>query len=235
MNANRLEKYNIEKINRADIHGADYNPRIISPEAEKRLRKELRDVGMVQPIVINKRTMNIVGGHQRVSAMDAILRKNNYDITAAVIDVDEREEVRINILLNNPSVQGEWDMFKLRDISETFELPPDDMGFSKQDSLVLFDMTETDPMQFDPKEEIAEQKKEEAREHAKNTRERQKTDMNKNIGHMDKMAPRHIVLYFDDGKDCVSMLNLLEQEETELELNGNMILSIIREWKHGKA
>lgn len=145
MGANKLEKFTSETVNRKDIHGAEYNPRRIDPDTEKRLRQELRDVGMLQPIVVTRRTGNIVGGHQRIKAMDAILRRDDYDLTVAMIDVDEREEVKANILLNNPAVQGDWDVFKLGDLKLEFDFNPDELGFGLQDALVLFDLSDSDP------------------------------------------------------------------------------------------
>lgn len=178
MAANKLEKFTLEVVNRKDIHGADYNPRRISQNAEKKLRKELKEVGMLQPIVINKRTMNIVSGHQRINAMDTILKRNDYDLTVAVVDMDDREEVKANILLNNPAVQGEWDMFKLQDLKTEFQFSLDDLGFDREDGLVLFDMSDSDPKLFHPEienteesEEAEAKKIETNRDHAKRMRD----------------------------------------------------------------
>jgi hypothetical protein len=57
MGANELEKFTIEVINRKDIHGADYNPRIITEAAKKKLRKFLKENGLWSPLVLNKRTI----------------------------------------------------------------------------------------------------------------------------------------------------------------------------------
>jgi len=114
MGANKLESFTAETVNRRDIRGADYNPRKISEAAKKKLRKKMREWGAVQPIVVNRRTMTIVGGHQRIDAMDSILRKDDYELTVAMIDVDEKQEAAINVFLNNPSAQGEWDTFALQ-------------------------------------------------------------------------------------------------------------------------
>ena len=135
MQNNKLEKYNIEKLNRTEIHGADYNPRKISKEAAKKLRKSLRDFGMLQPIIVNKQTMNIVSGHQRLDAMDVILRNPDYDLTCIIVDMDEAEEVKCNIVMNNTSIMGEFDIDALNDIIDLF---PDidfeaDLGFDKLD------------------------------------------------------------------------------------------------------
>lgn len=135
----RYQSFETEVINRTDLKGAPYNPRIIDKGAKKRLKDGLKKHGLVQPIVWNKRTGNIVGGHQRLEQLDALERSGDYDLTVAVIDVDEREEAEINIQLNNPSMQGDWDIDALADVADEFHLSFDEMGFSDTDMDLLFD------------------------------------------------------------------------------------------------
>ena len=133
------QKFDTEVINRAQIKNAEYNPRQITREAEKALRKGLREHGLVAPITWNRRTGNIVGGHQRIKQLDALEKRKDYDLTVAVIDVDEREEAALNVQLNNTSMMGDWDFDKLADISESFDLDFDDMGFTQSDVDLMFD------------------------------------------------------------------------------------------------
>jgi ParB-like chromosome segregation protein Spo0J len=137
---NRLEKFEVVTINRQKIQNAEYNPRTITADAEKKLRKSLRDFGALAPITWNKRTGNIVGGHQRVAAMDSILKKSDYDLQVAVVDLDPETEVKANVVLNNPAVQGEWDHEKLAEIK--IEFPEidfqKDLGFDKFDIDMFF-------------------------------------------------------------------------------------------------
>jgi hypothetical protein len=51
--------------------GAPYNPRRITDEELLRLRKSLRRFGLVDPVIVNRRSDRIVGGHQRVVAAAA--------------------------------------------------------------------------------------------------------------------------------------------------------------------
>lgn len=118
MGANRLEKYETVILNRKDIRKAPYNPRTITDEAAKKLRKFMREKGMLSPPIVNKRTMNLVSGHQRITQMDTLLRKDDYDITVALVDMDETEEVKANLFLNNKAAQGEYDYDMLADIAQ---------------------------------------------------------------------------------------------------------------------
>jgi len=159
MKENTVEKFKIEKIHRKEIHGAPYNPRKISEAAEKKLRAELRDIGLLVPIVVNRSTMNIVSGHQRLSAMDAIMRTEDYMVTVAMVEMSEREEMRANVLMNNASVMGEWDVDKL---AEMREMIPDldfigELGFDQADIDYLFAGNEDICTSFDvPVEEKSE-------------------------------------------------------------------------------
>ena len=61
---------------------------------------------------MNKRTgLTVVSGHQRLSVMDELQKfpDNDYRIRVDVIDVDEKQEKELNILMNNPNAQGTWD------------------------------------------------------------------------------------------------------------------------------
>lgn len=128
----------VKKIPRSQIKRADYNPRIIDEESLKKLTKDIREHGLVTPLVWNKRTGVLVSGHQRLAAMDKIHRKKDYEVPVAVIDVDEKEEKQLNVQMNNPSLQGSWDLGALADLRDdgiSFE----DMGFDKGDIDFMYD------------------------------------------------------------------------------------------------
>lgn len=100
------------ELNRSAIHFADYNPRKLSDESRKTLKRGIKKFGLVGGIVINKRTgLTVVSGHQRLSVMDELQKfpDNDYKIRVDVIDVDEKQEKELNILMNNPNAQGSWD------------------------------------------------------------------------------------------------------------------------------
>ena len=145
----KYQKFDMETINREEIKNAVYNPRQITKEAEKALKKGLKQHGLVAPITWNKRTGNVVGGHQRLKQLDALERTSNYDLTVAVIDVDEREEAALNVQLNNQSMMGEWDLDKLADMAEEFNLDFEEMGFSDIDVDILFDGDDRFSTMFD--------------------------------------------------------------------------------------
>ena len=100
------------ELNRSAIHLASYNPRKLSDESRKTLKRGIKKFGLVGGIVVNKRTgLTVVSGHQRLSVMDELQKfpDNDYRIRVDVIDVDEQQEKELNILMNNPNAQGQWD------------------------------------------------------------------------------------------------------------------------------
>lgn len=137
---NSLEKFVMESITRDQIQGAPYNPRKITDDARKKLKKELLDLGLLGPITVNRRTMNVVSGHQRLGIMDTVLKSDTYPMNVAMVDLDDVQEVRANILMNNSSVQGEWDEELLQEIKVSFpEIDfQKDLGFDMLDIQHIF-------------------------------------------------------------------------------------------------
>lgn len=108
---------------RSQIKLHEKNPRTIPEENRKALKRGIKKFGMVGGIVVNKRTgYTLVSGHQRLSVMDELqkynaeTKENDYHIRVDLIDVEEKEEKELLILLNNPSAQGEWDYDTLREL-----------------------------------------------------------------------------------------------------------------------
>ena len=112
MELSKYIKSESAELNRSAIHFAGYNPRKLSEESRKTLKRGIKKFGLVGGIVVNKRTgLTVVSGHQRLSVMDELQKfpENDYKIRVDVIDVDERQEKELNILMNNPNAQGSWD------------------------------------------------------------------------------------------------------------------------------
>ena len=106
----------IRTLKAAQLRAAPYNPRRdLQPEdAEyQKLRRSIETFGYIEPIIWNERTGNVVGGHQRLKVL---LEKGAEDIEAVVVDLDEKDEKILNVLLNK--VKGRWDIGKLADLLE---------------------------------------------------------------------------------------------------------------------
>ncbi|MDD4754365.1 MAG: site-specific DNA-methyltransferase, partial [Desulfitobacteriaceae bacterium] len=73
--------------------------------------KSMETFGYVEPIIWNKRSGQIVGGHQRLKILQ---HQGETEIECVVVDLDETQEKALNITLNK--VTGEWDLPKLADL-----------------------------------------------------------------------------------------------------------------------
>lgn len=103
----------------AEIKAAEYNPRRdLQPEdAEyEKLRRSIEEFGYIEPIIWNERSGNVVGGHQRLKVL---LEKGVEDIEAVVVDLDDKDEKILNVLLNK--VKGRWDIGKLADLLQQLD------------------------------------------------------------------------------------------------------------------
>ena len=78
----------IEKKNTADLLPADYNPRkdLKPGDAEyEKLKRSIEEFGFVEPVVWNRRTGFVVGGHQRLKVL---LDMGETEIDCVVVDLE---------------------------------------------------------------------------------------------------------------------------------------------------
>lgn len=95
----------ITRMRLEDLTPAPYNPRAISPEALAGLRASLERFGTVQPVIWNRQTGHVVGGHQRIKALQEM---GDTETNVVVVDLPEIEEKALNVALNNPAIAGEF-------------------------------------------------------------------------------------------------------------------------------
>ena len=104
----------IDRLPISRINPAAYNPRKDlrpgDPEYERLLRSVER-WDLVEPLVWNTRSGNLVGGHQRLKILQA---RGDSDVDVSVVDLDTDDEAALNVALNK--ISGEWDIPKLSDL-----------------------------------------------------------------------------------------------------------------------
>jgi len=109
-----------ERVDYKSLIPADYNPRKMDGRTLKVLMGSLAGFGWVLPVVVNRRTGNIVGGHQRATANAELVRDmekrgnpvaEEYKRPPVIyVDVSLTREKALNIALNQ--ISGSWDFFK---------------------------------------------------------------------------------------------------------------------------
>lgn len=126
-------------VHRSQLKNATYNPRVISADAKRKLRTILKKLGVRSPPTWNQRTGNICGGHQRIDALDALDETGgNYNLTVAMVNVSDKEEIEINLALNNAAAQGDFEMEKLEAIFRMPDFDPTAAGWDASDAYRLF-------------------------------------------------------------------------------------------------
>ena len=103
-----VRKMEIQKVKLNDIVLPDYNPRKIDEKTMAKLKRSLKEFGYVEPVVVNKRNMHVVGGNQRVKALKEL---GIAEVEAVIVNLDDKEEKALNLALNK--ITGEWDYEKL--------------------------------------------------------------------------------------------------------------------------
>jgi len=119
----------IKKMQISQINKADYNPRIElepgDPVYEK-LKNSIQTFGFCEPLIFNRRTGHLVGGHQRL----AVLKDLGYiEAEVVVVDLPPEQEKAFNIALNK--IQGDWNEGKLSLLlDELTNVPEFDVGLT---------------------------------------------------------------------------------------------------------
>ncbi len=127
-----MQKMEIKTMKITDLTPAPYNPRAISETALKGLRGSVERFGMVEPVVWNKQTGNVVGGHQRLKVLQAM---GETSTSVVVVDLPEIEEKALNVVLNNPHIAGEFTENVNAILAEIAEELPEIMSLLQLDKL----------------------------------------------------------------------------------------------------
>lgn len=137
----------IETIPIQNINPAPYNPRKDLKPGDpmyERLKGALTEFGCVEPLVWNRRTGNLVGGHQRLK----VLKEQGVDsVQVSVVDLSPEKEKALNLALNK--ITGDWDEQKLAELlDELVDLPDFDLeltGFDVAEATDLIAEFLSDP------------------------------------------------------------------------------------------
>lgn len=130
----------MERKSRSELTDAPYNPRTIDDHAKRKLRDMLKKSGLVMPPVWNRRTGNLVAGHQRIKILDQLEGTDGYSLDVAVVELSLKDEKRLNVFLNNQSAMGVWDTEKLEELLRDSDFDWTAAGFDRIDLEELIDI-----------------------------------------------------------------------------------------------
>ena len=134
----------IERIKISELTPAPYNPRSIDDRAMQGLKRSIERFGLVEPIVYNRTTGHVVGGHQRLKVLEA---QGETETDCVIVELAESEEKALNVALNNPHISGQF-TDELQIVLEDLKMEmPEEFAELRLDEL------ETTPSDFDPMQE----------------------------------------------------------------------------------
>jgi len=95
----------IEEISLSEIKPFPDNPRDIDQKALEGLRKSLERFGYIDLLVVNKRNMVLVSGHQRLKVL---LEAGVESVLAVIVDLDDLAHKSMCLTLNNQQIMGHF-------------------------------------------------------------------------------------------------------------------------------
>jgi len=110
----KLAELKMVTLKASEINPAPYNPRkdLEAGDIEyERIARSIDTFGYVEPLVWNRRSGNLVGGHQRFKIL---LERGATHVQVSEVDLSMEDEQALNIGLNKLS--GEWDQTKLIEV-----------------------------------------------------------------------------------------------------------------------
>ena len=104
----------IKELALTKIKPSPYNPRLDLEPGDpgyERIRRSIEQFDLVEPLVWNKRSGNLIGGHQRYKIIKA---RGDERVQVVVVDLDDNEERTLNLALNK--AVGDWDTVRLAEL-----------------------------------------------------------------------------------------------------------------------
>ncbi|TRO52766.1 hypothetical protein E2P63_03100 [Candidatus Bathyarchaeota archaeon] len=113
----------IKKMQISQINKADYNPRVELKAGDpiyEKLKNSIQTFGFCEPLIFNRTTGHLVGGHQRLT----VLKDLGYTHSeVVVVDLSLEKEKALNIALNK--ITGDWDNQRLARLLDELIKEPD--------------------------------------------------------------------------------------------------------------
>jgi DNA modification methylase len=113
-----MANYELKNLPINALKKADYNPRKKLGKNDPQfvaLRRSIDELGMIDPIVWNQQTGNVVGGRQRITALEDL---GYTEAPCFIVNLSLEQEKQANVRLN--SIKGAWDYDKLAELLSEF-------------------------------------------------------------------------------------------------------------------
>lgn len=139
----------LEYVSGRTLLPADYNPRLLKPSKRAKLKNSLRLHGFVDPAIARVEDKLLIGGHQRV---DVWINDLGGDLVPVVYltGVSDEQAKALNVALNNPELQGEFDMLKLKELLTSLDSVEFDMTLTGYDDAQVVSILNWEPPKLVP-------------------------------------------------------------------------------------
>ena len=101
----------MQKVKLDRIIADERNPRVHDEANLQAIRDSLERYGQVEPLVVQKGSMRLIGGHGRLQAMQGLGWST---ASVNVVDLNDAEADALNIALNRTAELAYWDEDRLR-------------------------------------------------------------------------------------------------------------------------
>jgi hypothetical protein len=145
-----------------------------------------------------------------------------------MIDVSEKDEVAINVYLNNQSAMGEWDVFALQDIKNLYpEIDFEaDMGFDESDINILFGKQEEEQELIEEQAKADEFTTDTFRDIKKKSREKAKSENQNGDSYNLAESDYVIQIVFPNNHEKRELMKKIRKPEKEAYLKSSILLDI---------
>lgn len=228
-----FENFEIEKINRVDIKKAPYNPRQIDEKNLSNLKKYIKKKKLLMPsIIINKKTGNLISGHQRLSVLDSLSKGADYQLTAIYVNMSQKDEVEANVKLNSSNLSGDWDVEKLFNLGQEFKIDFEkDLAFESEEIDLMFsELDEYVNASFEEDKEVytdyEESNKAKLKEAKEKYRERMKVENAEGDTIYSKDDNYTLTFIFKNNTEKEKFMKSIKEPKTELYLQSEILFDI---------
>lgn len=112
---------NLQLIALNKLKPASYNPRTMGADELEGLKESIKTFGQQENLIVNK-DLTVISGHQRLKAMESL---GLTEAMCNVVDLDKRQEKKLNVLMNSQAISGRYNDLMLVEILEELKLDDD--------------------------------------------------------------------------------------------------------------
>ena len=228
------QTFEVRTVHRSQLLNAPYNPRVINDTQRKGLKRNLKKVGLLRPLVWNEATGHLVEGHQRIDILDELEGGPDYFLDVAVTNLTDKVEREQNVFLNATTFTGEFDLPALKTLIEggldysAAGLDLYDLNVIGVDAVIVKQIGTQEPQHQDSEEdheEEVERTPEEKKQAIKDEKAAQKERIE---GRFDE-GEAYVTISFDSYKDKSGWMLKWGFGPADLFIKGDILQQIIEQ------